>query len=181
MPRPICEYRYQYKETASSLTILETGTTPIMGQIITILNDCLGQGPEQGQNSSRGSSNNPAYDQLKLYNSLVEKFDAAMTYHMLSDKCSGHRFHKNDLCMTCMRLAIEADIENGHCQPGGPYGFTRLGFNAGFNAKTYYDEDYPEPAMSPRCAMHLPTLKDRQQQYRRCSGQSPQCSRTSPN
>ena len=149
-----------------------------MGQTIAVLcNNCLGRGPEQEQENPKDSSDNSSSEQPKPYDRLVEKFEAAMTNHMLVDKCSGRKFHKDDLCNTCMRLAVEADIENGYFQPGGPYGFTKLGFSTGFNLTTYYNADYPEPTMSPRCAKHFPTLENKQQRYGRCSGLSPVCNR----
>ena len=146
-----------------------------MGQIMAGLTNCLGYDPGRNQDIPRESSNESMSSELKTYNTLVEKFNGAMTYHMAMDECSGYRFHKNNLCDICMRLAIRADTENGHCQPGGPYGFTKLGLSANFDPDTYYDENYPEPILSPRCAKHFPTLEDRQKRYERCSGQSPLC------
>lgn len=145
-------------------------------------NSCLDCGLGRNQDTLRRSPDRPSGSEQKTYNALVEEFNTAMTNHILTDKCSGHRFHKNDLCNTCMRLATEADIKNGYCQPGGPYGFTKLGLSADFDPDTYYEENYPEPTLSPRCAKHLPTLEDRQQRYERCSGQSPLCGkRVGPN
>lgn len=111
--------------------------------------------------------------QPKTYKDVSDGFMESMRNHRERDGCAGFRFHKSDPCYRCMGIAIKADFENRYYQPGGPYGFTKTGFD--FSMEGYYDNDNPEPRISPYCPKHLRTLGPTVRGYERCYENTPLC------
>ena len=168
-----------------SLRSASDKSSGIMGQIISCLRRNQSDDNEEEnynamnhiEQEQRGDVAKPIIKNLhsRTFEDVTQEFSENMREHKERDNCDGFRFHKDNFCHKCTLIAIKADLENGDCQPGGPYGFTQLGFVENFSMKTYYDAKNPTPHISPYCPKHLPTLRNRRQRYNRCNNGSPLC------
>ena len=157
----------------------------IMGQIGSCLFGSCNSGENQDGLSS-SSRNNQSHEnweeelviknkQSKTYKNVSKEFIDNMEKHKVRDNCTGFKFHKRDPCCKCILIAIKADFDNKYYQPGGPYGFTQLGFVENFDIGIHHNEENPVPYTSPYCPRHFPTLESRAQGYNRCNESSPLC------